>query len=643
MQANHFNGSPVGRFNRRHGLPHQAWRFAGALLLVLTLAAAPMMPVQAAPAKQDEPTPTLLGQFTRADLEAGQTAAYSLEMPIDGSYTLVYTGDGDPANFTAEITDADGNSAYSGTLEGDPVIDLTAGAYTAAFTAADAGQLVFVFAVEAGTMTDAYDKPGDLANGYSYAEETIGGTRYATLTLAESPYLQRAIVLVEGGEGDVYSTSIYNDDGEYFYGSSDDEKPLMFATAGGEYSLEVSPSEGGDALRVSIYLSGPAPTLVVGEEAVGELTGPDDENTYQFEVSSPGTVITVEAASDNDNDISVTVGRNPDVDTWYGSAYGGDPLSMQFVAPVAGTYFLNIATTNNEGDSYAVLFDEGETAASLAIDEPLAATLPEGGTANYVVEITEPNQFVMVAVGSASDDDIDLNLTSFDAAGNQLAYDSSTTSAANEIVAVYSAEPSTLIVSLGGAYSGDVDYVILATTGDLNELLDMAASAPAADAGAAPPAADSAGGETLEQWAAEAEASSQYGDESWSAAQATGEPNTPEPGDQMTAWAAGSADDQAETLELTFDQEVVPTGIEIYETYNPGAVVLIEAFDPNADSWEVLWEGESDTAGEEAAVFSPELTPVEFATNRIRLTIDEPLVTGWNEIDAVLLIGTPLQ
>jgi hypothetical protein len=382
----------------------------------------------------------------------------------------------------------------------------------------------------------------------------------------------------------------------------------------------------------------------LGEETAGELTGPDDKNTYQFEVSKPGTVISVEAVSDNDNDINVTVGRNPDVDTWYGSAYGGDQLAMEFVAPVAGTYYLNIATTNTDGDSYAVIADEGETAASLTVDEPLAATLPEGGTANYVVEVTDSNQFVIVALGSKSDDDLDLNLTAFDGDGNQLAYDSSTTSLGNEIVAVYSAEPSTIIVNLGGAYSGDVDYVLLATTGDLDELLSMADGAPAADTGAATDAAADTGvGEMVEQWAAEAEASSQYGDDSWSATQATDEPNTSEPGDQVTAWAASSADDQEETLELTFDQEVVPTGIEIYETYNPGAVVLIEAFDPQADAWEVLWEGASDTAGEELAVFSPELTPVEFATNRIRLTIDEPLIPGWNEIDAVKLIGAALQ
>jgi hypothetical protein len=648
MQNDRLTDKIAGHITRRLAPLHRAWRLVGAAVLALALTAVPLLPAQAAPARQDEPTPILLGQFASADLAASQAVAYSLEMPIDGSYSLVYTGDGDPANFTVDLTDVDGNSAFSGTLEGDPVVDLTAGAYMVAVTAADAGQWAFVIAVEGGTMTDAYDKPGELANGFSYAEDTIGGTRYATLTIADSPYLQRAIVLVEGAEGDVYSTSVYNDEGDYFYGSSDDEGPLMFATDGGVYNLEISPSEGGDALRVTIFLSGPAPTLVMGEETAGELTGPDDKNTYQFEVANPGTVITVEAVSDNDNDVNVTVGRNPDVDIWYGSAYGGDPLAMEFVAPVAGTYYLNISTSNTDGDSYAVIASEGEAAASLAVDEPVSATLPEGGTANYVLEIADSGQFVIVVLGSDSEDDIDLTLTAFDAEGNQVAYDSSTTSLGNEVVAVYSADPSTFIVTVGGAYSGDVDYVLLATTGDRSELLGMAGGAPAADAGAAAeaastPAADIGDGATLEQWAAEAEASSQYGDDGWSAAQATGEPNTPEAGDVVTAWAAGSPDTGDETLDILFDQEVVPTGLEIYETYNPGAVALIEAFDPEASTWVVLWEGESDTIGAEIAVFAPELAPVEFATNRIRLTIDEPLVPGWNEIDAVKLIGAPLQ
>jgi len=120
-----------------------------------------------------------------------------------------------------------------------------------------------------------------------------------------------------------------------------------------------------------------------------------------------------------------------------------------------------------------------------------------------------------------------------------------------------------------------------------------------------------------------------------------GEPDTPEPGDFSTAWAASDSDAQIETLTLTFEQAVIPIAIEIYESYNPGAVVRIEVLDPNTDEWVVVWEGVSDTVGQEIAVFRPELQPVDFATNQVRLTIDEPSVVGWNEIDAVKLIGLP--
>ena len=142
-------------------------------------------------------------------------------------------------------------------------------------------------------------------------------------------------------------------------------------------------------------------------------------------------------------------------------------------------------------------------------------------------------------------------------------------------------------------------------------------------------------------WAVSAEASSQYSDDSWSAQQMVGEPDTPEPGDTGTAWAAATPDLQIETLLLTYAQAVVPTGIEIYESYNPGAVTRIELLNPASDEWVVVWEGLADTAGEEIAVFSPALVPADFAATQVRLTVDEPALPGWNEIDAVKLIGLP--
>ena len=113
------------------------------------------------------------------------------------------------------------------------------------------------------------------------------------------------------------------------------------------------------------------------------------------------------------------------------------------------------------------------------------------------------------------------------------------------------------------------------------------------------------------------------------------------PGDEVTAWAAYSSDSQLETLVLAYAQPVIPVGLEIYESYNPGAVVRVEFFDLNTDEWVVAWEGTAESAGLDFATFRPALISVNCATDQVRLTVDEPSVSGWNEIDAVKLIGIP--
>ena len=118
-------------------------------------------------------------------------------------------------------------------------------------------------------------------------------------------------------------------------------------------------------------------------------------------------------------------------------------------------------------------------------------------------------------------------------------------------------------------------------------------------------------------------------------------PNTPAAGDYDTAWASAETDAGEETLELTYEYSVVPAAVHIYESYNPGAVVAVEAYDADADEWVALWEGEAAATEEPIRVFSPEMTAPEFATNVIRLVLDTAAVEGWNEIDAVQLVGRP--
>ena len=54
-----------------------------------------------------------------------------------------------------------------------------------------------------------------------------------------------------------------------------------------------------------------------------------------------------------------------------------------------------------------------------------------------------------------------------------------------------------------------------------------------------------------------------------------------------------------------------------------------------------MWEGEAGPIEDTMRMFSPELTGVDFATNGIRLVLDTSAVEGWNEIDAVELLGRP--
>lgn len=138
----------------------------------------------------------------------------------------------------------------------------------------------------------------------------------------------------------------------------------------------------------------------------------------------------------------------------------------------------------------------------------------------------------------------------------------------------------------------------------------------------------------LHQWASGARASSQFGDPQWSAAQATGSPNAVAGQDHRDAWASAGTDAGEEWLELDYRLAVRVRRIRIRGTFNPGCVTKVEGF--AADGKAVtLWQG--DDAGDEWLQI--ELREPSGPLARIRITLDTTLVPGWNEIDAVELIG----
>ena len=144
----------------------------------------------------------------------------------------------------------------------------------------------------------------------------------------------------------------------------------------------------------------------------------------------------------------------------------------------------------------------------------------------------------------------------------------------------------------------------------------------------------------LRQWASSAEATSQYSPDRWSAMHATGEPDVPEWADDGNAWTTLDSDEGIQSIELTYETAVVPRAVNVVESFKGGAVVRIEAREAGTEAWTELWSGEDPSPPDELATFSPELEPVAFATDTIRVTLDTDLVAGFNEIDAVELVGS---
>ncbi|MGB9301910.1 MAG: hypothetical protein WCD51_15155 [Anaerolineae bacterium] len=160
---------------------------------------------------------------------------------------------------------------------------------------------------------------------------------------------------------------------------------------------------------------------------------------------------------------------------------------------------------------------------------------------------------------------------------------------------------------------------------------------PPVVAGATPTQPAAAG--VLRQWATGATASSQYGDDDYSAQQAIGAPNTMDCGDHETAWASQTSEG-VDWLEVTFATAVVPTEINIYETYSPGAINKVEVKD-EAGLYYTVWQGTPATVEQCPRVFTVSVSGVSAPVKAVRINLDQREGPYWNEIDAVELVGVP--
>jgi len=129
--------------------------------------------------------------------------------------------------------------------------------------------------------------------------------------------------------------------------------------------------------------------------------------------------------------------------------------------------------------------------------------------------------------------------------------------------------------------------------------------------------------------------STQYSETAWSAQQVLGAPDVfPAYGDQGKAWASHGADDRDEYIEVGFAQVEPISAVEVFETYNPGAIDKIELITRQGRRIDVAIRGPAPAPGASAhRVFETRCTREPIASVRVHL--DSKAVAGWNELDAI--------
>lgn len=129
--------------------------------------------------------------------------------------------------------------------------------------------------------------------------------------------------------------------------------------------------------------------------------------------------------------------------------------------------------------------------------------------------------------------------------------------------------------------------------------------------------------------------SSQYSDEAWSANQVLGKPDVfPAYGDHNKAWASQGADDREEWIEVGFDGDERVSGVEVYETFNPGAIDKVELVTVKGRRIELAIPSDTATPGTSVKrVFNVRCT--QELVRSVRVHLDSQRVSGWNELDAI--------
>ena len=123
----------------------------------------------------------------------------------------------------------------------------------------------------------------------------------------------------------------------------------------------------------------------------------------------------------------------------------------------------------------------------------------------------------------------------------------------------------------------------------------------------------------------------------WHALKATGPPDAEPPTrDHPNAWATASGNMGRQWIELTYARAMRVDRLRIYEVNVAGAVAEIETVD-EAGARRRVWQGDDPT--QTPGVFEVAIPPTPYRVKAVRVILDTDRRSGWNEIDAVEIVG----
>jgi hypothetical protein len=322
--------------------------------------------------------------------------------------------------------------------------------------------------------------PAALSLDESIEGNLVAGNDTIVYELNLDTFYQSVTVELEGGDSDnsLYMgvvDSLYSTVQE-FYSVQDGDVQIINIEGilPGTYYVVVSRYTVEGEVPFALYVEGvegePLAQLESGETVEGELTS-GGSVYYQFDVSEAGTLVEVSLTSEVEGaDFDLGVGLNLQNLPWSSASLGADE-QISFMAPVAGTYYVQVTSYDGEGP-FEVTAIIGDLVTELVPGEVAEGSVTDDSRTVYRLVVDEPGLILSVLLVGGDESDLDLLVNLYGERGDVINGLSSANLGSAEIVAQAGVQPGIYEVSVRAYGPGD-DFRLLARLESAEELLEV--------------------------------------------------------------------------------------------------------------------------------------------------------------------------